>query len=73
MNQRSSSKANAGIESCKPKAVENDGDSDESMFEYILDQSELSGWSDIDDITDNDENIQLVEAVFPPVEDVVNP
>lgn len=48
-NQRSTSKANASKESRKQKAVENDSDSNESMFEYDLDQPELPKWSDIND------------------------
>ena len=73
VNQRSTSKANAGKESRKPKAVENDGDSFESMFEYGSYQSELPEWSDIDDSSENDENMQLVESVATPVSDVVQP
>ena len=73
VNQRSPSKANADKESRKPKAVENDSDSDESMFEYGSDESEILEWSDIDDSSDDDENMELVEGVVPPVDDVEQP
>ena len=63
-------KANAGKESRKANSVENDNDSDESMFVYGSDQSELPEWSDIVDSSDDDENMQLVESVAP-LDDVV--
>ena len=73
VNQRFMLKANAGKESRKPKTVEKDSDSNESIFEYGSPQSELSEWSDIDDSSDDDENTQLVEGVVPPTDDVVQP
>ena len=73
VNQRSMLKANAGKESRKPKTVEKDSDSNESIFEYGSPQSELSEQSDIDDSSDDDENTQLVEGVVPPTDDVVQP
>lgn len=66
-------KANAGKESRKPKTVEKDSDSNESIFEYGSPQSELSEWSGIDDSSDDDENTQLVEGVVPPTDDAVQP
>ena len=66
VNQQSKSRANAGKESRKPKAEENESDSFESMFEYGSDQSELLEWSHIDDSFD-DENTQLLEGAAPPV------
>ena len=71
VNQQSGSKVNAGKESCKPKTVKNDSDSYESMFVYGSDQFELPEWCDTHDSSDNDENMQLVEGVAPPVGDVV--
>lgn len=73
VNQQSTSKANTGKESCKLNAAANDSDSYESMFEYGSDQSEVSEWSNNEDSSDNDENMQLVEGIVPPVQDVVQP
>ena len=35
------------------------------MFVYGSDHSELQDWSDIDDSSDDDENMQLVKCVAP--------
>lgn len=73
VNQQSTSKTNTGKESCKLNAAANDSDLYESMFEYSSDQSEVSQWSNNEDSSDNDENMQLVEGIVPPVQDVVQP
>lgn len=73
VNQQSISKTNARKESRKPKVVESDSNSAESMFEYGSDQSQLNEWSDIDDLSDDDKKTHLFEDAALSVDNVMQP